>query len=313
MAGKHTKSLFDFRKSDCIKAPKEKSVTQKTLSLPFKIIIWILVAALALSVAFIGSFFLEGTQQKNILEEAKKVFSSMPSEKALKQLAQENPDIKGWIEIDGTQIDNAVCQSKDNSYYIKHNQLGEESRYGAPFLQSDDTFERIGDDKNIVIFGNNMQDGSMFGELKKYRNLNFYKNNPYIKLYYGDKTETYVVFSVMLLSSMDDDQGEIYKPYKSYFADESEFNGWLLETKQRSIINSSVEVKNGDNILTLVTLADDFDGARLVVMARQIADDGAEQIDVMSSTFNPKPKYPKIWYDNKGLEYPYEKTEGEEK
>lgn len=311
MAGKHSRSFFDFRKSNCIRATKEVTAPAKALSLPFKIIIWVLVAALALSVLFIGNFFLEGVEQKNILDDAREIFHSTTSDKAIVQLALENPDISGWLQIEGTQINNAVCKDKENGFYINHNQLGDKSRYGSLFIQDNDDFERTGGDKNIVIYGNNMNDGSMFGELKKYRNVNFYKNNPYINLYYADKAETYVVFSVMLLSSIDDDAGQVYKPYKSYFANESEFNEWITETKLRSIINCSVEVTNGDNILTLVTVADDFDGARLVVMARQISDTDAEQIDVMSSTFNSKPKYPKIWYDNKGLEYPHEKAEGE--
>lgn len=311
MASKHSRSFFDFRKSDCIKAPKEKTSTIKTLSLPFKIIIWVLVAALALSVLFIGNFFLEGVEHDKILDNAREVFSSMSSDKAIGQLAKDNPDIKGWLKIDGTQINNVVCQGKDNSFYINHNQLGEESRYGALFVQDNDSLERSGDDKNIVIYGNNMKDGSMFGDLKKYRNVNFYKSNPFVKLYYGEKTETYAVFAVMLVSSIDNDAGQIYKPYKSHFANETEFNSWLDETKKRSIINTSVEIKSGENLLTLVTVADDFDGARLVVMAKQVLDFDVEQIEVITASFNPKPKYPKIWYDNKGLEYPHKNIEGE--
>ncbi len=305
MASKHSKNLFDFRKS-AYAAPKDTKISIfSNISLPFKIILSVFVLALVVTTIVVTVFFMQGSSHSEILLDAKTTFYSTDSGAALKILAQQNPDIKGWLSIDGTNIDCAVCQSKDNKYYMEHNQLGETSRYGALFLQSNDSFERKGNDKNIVIFGNNMTDGTMFGSLKEYRKLNFYKSNPYIDLYYGDKTETYAVFSVMLISSIDNDGSEIYKPYKSHFVDEVEFNDWLVETKQRSIINTNVEVQNGDNILTLVTVADDFEGARLVVMARQIEEFDGEQIDVYNASFNSQPKYPKIWYDKKGLEYPY--------
>ena len=305
MASKHSKNFFDFRKSVYSSPPINKQGVVDALSLPFKIIIAVLVVSLALSSVLVGSFFMQGNPHKTLLADAKSIFNSMDSGLALKTLAQENPDIKGWIKIDGANIDYAVCQGEDDDFYINHNQLGKKSRYGALFLPSDDSFQRKGNDKNIVIFGNNMKDGSMFGSLKKYRNLNFYKQNPCINLYYGDKAETYVVFAVMLVSSLNDDGGDIYKPSKSHFANDNEFNLWRNETLSRSLINTTVEVKHGDNMLTLVTVANDFDGARLVIMAKQTDEWNASHTDVSEASVNPKIKYPKIWYTTRGLEYPY--------
>ncbi len=304
MAGKHSKSLFDFRKS-AYAAPKSSGPSIfSTISLPFKMILLVFVLVLLATAILITAFFMQSSSHDEILSDAKATFYSADSSTTLKQLAQQNPDIKGWLKIDGTNIDCAVCQAKDNKYYMEHNQLRDESRHGALFLQSNDSISRDGNDKNIVIYGNNMQDSTMFGTLKEYRKLNFYKSNPYIDLYYDDQTETYAVFSVMLIASMEDDGGQLYKPYKSYFADDDDFNSWLEETRLRSIINTTISVENGDNILTLVTTADDFDGARLVVMAKQI-DETDTEFNVYGATFNPKPKYPKIWYTTKGYEYPY--------
>lgn len=304
MAGKHSKSLFDFKKS-AYAAPKScKPSVFSTISPPFKVILLVFVLVLVATTILITAFFMQSSSHDDILSDAKATFYSGDSSATLKLLAQQNPDIKGWLKIDGTNIDCAVCQAKDNKYYMEHNQLREESRHGALFLQNNDIIDRANDDKNIVIYGNNMQDSTMFGTLKEYRKLNFYKSNPYIELYYGDQAETYAVFSVMLISSMDDDGGRLYKPYKSYFTDDNDFNAWLEETRLRSIINTTINVENGDNILTLVTTADDFNGARLVVMAKQI-DELDTELNVYGASFNPKPKYPKIWYTTKGYEYPY--------
>ncbi len=291
MAGKHSKNFFDFRKGDCVKAAEEKAKNTKPLSLPFKIIITVLVISLALSTVFIGRFFLQGVKQKRILTNAREVFASMPSHLAIKKLAKENKDIKAWVQIEGTEIDGVVCHSKDNDFYLNHNQLGKRSRYGALFLSSDDTFNRKNGDKNIVIFGNNMNDGTMLGSLKNYRNLKFYKQHPFIDLYFGYKRETYVIFSVMLFA----DNGS-YSPTQSSFKNKSDFSDWYDETLKRSILSTTVDVQYGDEFLTLVTSAKDFDGARLVVIAKKLRSEEVSEVNVSSSKVNANTKYPKAWY-----------------
>lgn len=305
MAGKHSKSFFDFSKSVYDTFPDTNTVRHATLSLHFKIIIAALIISLVLSSVLVGSFFMQSNAHKNLLTDAAAVFEANQSEDALKALSKTNKDIKGWLKIEGTNINCAVCQNNNDEFYINHNQLGKRSRYGALFLSASDSFERKGSDRNIVIFGNNMKDGTMFGSLKKYRNLNFYKQNPCVQLYYGEKAEAYIIFAVMLVSSSTNDGDQIYKPYKSYFADNNGFDSWLKETRSRSMINTTVEVDYGDDILTLVTVADDFEGARLVVMAKKSDEWDASHIEVNDSTVNPQIKYPKIWYSTRGLEYPY--------
>lgn len=305
MAGKHTKSFFDFSKNVYVTSPDTNALERATLSLTFKIIISVLIISLVLSSVFVGNFFFQSNAHKKLLSHAKATFESKTSDDAIKTLAKENEDIKGWLKIEDTDIDYAVCQGEDDTFYINHNQLGKKSRYGALFLSKNDSFERKDNDRNIVIFGNNMKDGTMFGSLKKYRNLQFYKQHPCIQLYHGKNAETYIVFAVMLVSSSGDDNGEIYMPSKSHFADDSDFNSWSNETYSRSLINTTVKVEYGDDILTLVTVANDFEGARLVVMAKKTDEWDASHTDVTAATVNPQIKYPKTWYSTRGLEYPY--------
>ena len=302
MAGKHSKSFFDFRKNVLVTGPKTKE--QAPISLPFKIIIVFLIASLSLSLVFVGTEFLPSVLHKNMLRKAARTFSTNKSHVGLEMLSQQNPDIKAWLKIDKTNINYAVCQNADDSYYTNHNQRGKKSRYGALTMSSNDDITRQNGDKNIVIFGNNMRDGSMFGSLKEYRKLDFYKQHPLIRLYHDDIWENYVVFSVMLLSASADDS-VAFKPYKSHFADEQEFNNWYSETVVRSLINTTIDIKHGDDLLTLVTVAKDFDGARLVVMAKKVDDWTAERIDVSNASVNAKIKYPQVWYTQRGLQYPY--------
>lgn len=297
MAGKHSKNFFDFKKSVYVTDPLQKSRSAATLSLPFKIVVTVLVVSLLLSTIFISTFFLEGIAHKKILNNAKEIFYSNIDSQAIDELAKENSDIKGWIKIDGSEIDCAVCQGDNDQFYLNHNQLGKKSRFGALFLSKYDNFERIGNDRNIVIFGNNMSDGSMFGSLKNYRKLSFYKQHPFINLYYKDVHETYVVFAVMLFSDTSN-EGETYFPTQSSFENQAVFDEWYSETCNRSLITTTVDVKYGDEFLTLVTSAKDFEGARLVVIAKKT---DTLNVDVTNSKVNGSIKYPDLWYVERGL------------
>lgn len=306
MAGKHSKSIFDIKlKPINFKNPIKSIGKIQKKSLPLIIVTLVLTISLIISLCFVGAFFVSGNKQKNILTDSAELFSEVGGRASIEILADENDDIIGWINIDDTNICQAVCQGDDDTYYINHNQFGKRSRYGALFLSCTDSFERKNGDKNIVIFGNDIKDGSMFGSLKKYRNINFYKQHPCINIYYNTTQESYVIFSVMLVSSYQDDGGAIYKPYKSFFDNQSDFEEWLKETRERSIITSPITVEHGDDLLTLVTSASDFSNARLVIMAKKITDWDAAHVDVSDAAISQKTKYPKIWYTTRGLEYPY--------
>ena len=291
MAGKHSKNFFEKKSESLVKLYEKKQKVQSAqISLPFKIIFLLTVLSLCVSLVFTGSYFLPSLANANLLADASTKFEGAPNyAEGLGILESFNKDIKGWLKIDGTQIDCAVCQGKDDSFYLNHNQLGKKSRYGALFLSATDSFVRNGD-KNIVIYGNNMKDGSMFGSLKKYRNINFYKQNPTVKLYYGNKTEYYIVFAVMLTDSSANSQKD-YNPAKSYFADENEFKLWADETAKRSLINTNIELNYGDEILTLITSAPDFDGARLAVSAVKRTEKQISNIDLTEASVNADAEY----------------------
>lgn len=304
MAGKHSRGLFEKRNKNVVINSTTKSNQQKILSLPFKIIISAIALSLCVSLILVSAYFIPGKTHEKILREAAAKFeSSASTTEGIQILASYNSDIKGWLKIEGAGINCAVCQSDNDSYYLNHNQNGKKSRYGALFLAANDSFKR-NDDKNIVIYGNNMKDGLMFGNLKKYRNLNFYKQNPSLKLFYEGAEESYIIFAVMLISSSADDKNT-YNPSKSYFIDQNEFDEWYNETLQRSLINTTVTAEYGDEFLTLVTRAYDFDGARLVLTAKKVTERQLSQTDVTGAKVNPKIKYPKIWYTKRGLQYPY--------
>ena len=152
-----------------------------------------------------------------------------------------------------------------------------------------------------------MINGSMFGTLKKFKSLDFYKANPTIEFSTLYKKSTYKIYAIFVLNaSKADDNGYIYNISRNNFLNDDDFNSWVNEAYERSIINTGVDVELGDNIITLVTCVNDFDDARLVIMARETREDEESYVDTSSASVNPSPRYPKRWYDERGLKYPFD-------
>lgn len=164
------------------------------------------------------------------------------------KLKQKNKDVVGWLKVNNTNVDYPVVQAKDNSYYINHNFNGESNLAGWVF--ADYRAENNDTDKNFVIYGHNMKDGSMFGSLKKILNKDWYNNEANLNITYKteEKTSTYRVFSVY------------ERPVESYytnmgFKSDTEYQEFLNELKGRSIKDFGVTLKTTDRILTLSTCA----------------------------------------------------------
>ena len=87
-------------------------------------------------------------------------------------LYEENHDLVGWLSIEGMKIDYPVMQCGDNDYYLNHDFYGEEDKYGCLFVKDIADVNTPAD--NFVIYGHNMKDGSMFGDLDLYKKEAFY-------------------------------------------------------------------------------------------------------------------------------------------
>jgi len=94
----------------------------------------------------------------------------------LSALQAEYPDIQGWISIPGTCVDYPVLQSSadDPEYYLRRTYKGEHRTAGSIFFQWDCSPES----KNLVVYGHNMSDGTMFAVLQKMADEAFRKEHP---------------------------------------------------------------------------------------------------------------------------------------
>ena len=206
------------------------------------------------------------------------------------------------MSLKGAGVDHPVYQTDNNSFYLNHNQDKKASVYGALYFDYENKITEQERDRNLIIYGHEMKNGSMFGSLKKLRNLSFYKENSTVELSLFGQKDVYRIYAVFVLNaSKKDDDGYIYNLFRKQFFDEEDFNSWVDEAKKRSIINTNVDVDYDDELLTLITCAGDFENARLVVMAKKLDEDEDKSAVNSEAHTNPNPQYPAKWYEVKGI------------
>ena len=177
-------------------------------------------------------------------------------------LKKKNNDTVAYIKVNNTKIDYVVVKGKDNDYYLHHNFNKKWNVAGWVFADYHNKFDES--DKNIVIYGHNMKNGSMFGTLKTILNKKWYKNkkNNIVNLVTENGEYSYQVFSIYSIDSED-----YYINTK--FKNNKEFDKFVKKIKSRSIYNYKVDVSGNDKILTLSSCIG-TKGKRVVLHAKLI-------------------------------------------
>ena len=175
------------------------------------------------------------------------------------KLLEINPDTIAWIRFpkEPSQINYPVVQGTDNSRYLKKTFSANENTLGAIFLNVDN--QKDFSDKNSVIYGHRMRDGSMFRHLQDYDSKEFWQNNPYFYIYTVDgRILKYHIYSA----------GQVVDTSESYqttFETNEEYQSFLDMTKSSSLYDTGVEVTTEDTIVTLSTCTSASDNHRFVV------------------------------------------------
>ncbi len=182
------------------------------------------------------------------------------SEKNLKNI---NPDYRFWIKVEGTNIDFPVVQGEDNDFYLHHNFNKEKSFSGSIFVDSENN---LNDDSNIVVYGHNMRNDTMFAQIKHFKNENFFNANKYVTLYRDGKKSKFEIFSVYQENAKD-----LESEIKINFSNKDEYEKYLKGQEEKSLFKrEGIDLNSNDRILTLINCGYDFVNARIVVVAKEI-------------------------------------------
>ncbi|WP_248929231.1 class B sortase [Paenibacillus hamazuiensis] len=169
-----------------------------------------------------------------------------------------NSEMIGWIHVDGTQVDYPVLQHKDNDYYLNRDATGKKSIYGSIFM--DYRLDIDQPQRNLVVYGHNMLDGSMFGSLLQFKNKDFFETYRNITFEIKGKRTDWDIFAVYTVDAREDTIDVSYENNQAFL-------DALNRYRNKSFFSTEVIPQEDDEILTLVTCSNETDDTRLVMHA----------------------------------------------
>ena len=185
----------------------------------------------------------------------------------------QNHDLVGWINIEGTNIDYPVMQTReDPQYYLRRNFEKQSDRYGVPFLQTDCTPLQS---DNCILYGHNMKDGAMFADLCRYEDADFCRTHSIIRF---DTLEDFGIYQIIAVFKTTVEEQESF-PYTQFVEAENakEFDNYVMQCKERSLYDITLTAKYGEKLLTLSTCEYSRDNGRMVVVAKWIGNQANEE------------------------------------
>ena len=174
-----------------------------------------------------------------------------------------NPDIIGWIQVPGTNVNYPFVQSTDNDYYLTNSFDKSFNNAGWVFLDYRNDTSLI--NKNSIIYAHSRLDGSMFGSLKNVLNSNWFDNtsNHIIKISTENENTLWQIFSVYKTPLVND-------YLKIDFNSDDEFKVFADTLKNRSDYDFNTTVDSSDKILTLSTCHRYNGNERLLIHAKLV-------------------------------------------
>ena len=179
----------------------------------------------------------------------------------LSKLKTINEDTAGWIQVPNTFVNYPFVQANDNEYYLNHSFNKKKNNAGWLFMDYRNTKDL--NNKNLIIYGHNRKDKTMFGTLKQLTNQNWFNNksNNIIKISMESGNSNWQIFSVYIIETTND-------YIKTSFQSDNEYQEFIDMIKNRSIVSFDTNVTISDKILTLSTCHGSY--KKLVIHAKLI-------------------------------------------
>lgn len=162
------------------------------------------------------------------------------------ELLKLNNETKGWIQVNGTNINYPFVQTNNNDYYLTHSYNKSYNQAGWVFMDYRNDTENL--DRNTILYAHGMNNKTMFGSLRNILSSSWYNNtdNHIIKLSTPTENTLWQVFSVYHIETTND-------YIQTEFASDEEYQTFLDTLKSRSAVEFDTTVNATDKILTLST------------------------------------------------------------
>lgn len=180
-------------------------------------------------------------------------------------LRENGPDIIGWLSLPDTVLNYPVTQTDNNEYYLNHLYDGTYNKVGCLFA---DYENQAGfSDRNTIVYGHNMRDGSMFALLNRYDEQSYFDTHR--QMYLVTPKGGYVMEILAAFAAKPEESGSETSPWQLSWKDDGAYTTWLTAMKERSAVESDVTVTCSDKVLTLSTCTPGGTG-RFLVMGKLV-------------------------------------------
>ena len=187
-------------------------------------------------------------------------------------LLEENQHLAAWLTIEGTGVDYPVLYTPEEpEYYLRRAFDGSYAVSGSLFIGAD----CVPDGSNVLIYGHEMKDGSMFGELDRYAQEEYARAHPeifYDRIWEDGSYErrTFLVMAAFYSQVYQVEEENVFRYYYGTdLSEEAAFENYVTQVEAASIYDLGVTAKYGDRLLTLSTCSYHTQDGRFVIVARE--------------------------------------------
>lgn len=196
-----------------------------------------------------------------------------PVQSSFNDLLKLNPETIGFLRVDDLLSLPVVQRENDNSFYLDHNFEQQKADEGTLFL---DGMNRLTpEDDCLIVYGHNMHNGTMFGEIDRFSEAEFLQSHPLVHFDTLYENRTYVPIAAFP-ASMNPDSGSYFDVRQIAF-DESSFDVFLMRLKTRSVVQIPTDAYYGDRLLLLVTCDYTKDDGRFILALRQLRENETKE------------------------------------
>ena len=204
-----------------------------------------------------------------------KAIPSFNTQNPFHALSEINPDFAGWLTVDGTTDDIPVDLCKDNQWYLEHDFYGQPNRHGTLFLDSATNPNANG---NLIVYGHNMKDNTMFGELDHFKDKKFFTQNGLV-LWETEQDKTYYqIFAGLVLPGSSFSQNYLDLTRWANVLSDSDSEKMLQQLHSRASLWRNVQHRSGDKYLFLVTCDYTKTNGRWVLVAQSLSEEDTQRI-----------------------------------
>jgi sortase B len=170
-------------------------------------------------------------------------------------LKEVNSEVIGWVRFDGeTYIDYPIMYTGEDNKYLHTDIYGNESKSGCIFLEGSNSPDLS--DYHSILYGHNMKNLSMFGNLKKYKTEDYYEDHQYFTIYLENTAYRYRIFAYYDIDEND-------SVYTVGFGPNDEYKEFIDTMYRRAYYDTGVTATEQDKVVTLSTCS--TTGKRFVV------------------------------------------------